>query len=229
MRRPAVGGQGHDLVLVAGAPEAEVLGQLLVEQAQRVGERLGGEHLERAAARSGRRGGEARSPRPSSTSTAAAVDRRRRRQVRPSAAWATWWGTNRTRSGPGPGSAVARKRGAALRVERPQALPAVLGDVVRRRRRQARGRTSRPPRRGPRAPGPPRSRHQRIGRLRQLPGRERHRRLAVLAPREALLLGGRHDLAVDDERGGGVVEDGVDAQHLHRRRLRSGKRSTPWG
>src|SRR5690606_26489837 len=35
---------------------------------------------------------------------------------------------------------------------------------------------------------------------------------AVLAPAEALLLGGRHDLSVDDEGGGGVVEQGVDSK-----------------
>ena len=48
--------------------------------------------------------------------------------------------------------------------------------------------------------------------LGQLPRREGHGRLAVLAAREALLLGGGHRLPVDDEGGGGIVEDGVDAE-----------------
>jgi hypothetical protein len=52
--------------------------------------------------------------------------------------------------------------------------------------------------------------------LGQLPGRERDRGLAVLASREALLLGGGHRAAVDDDRCGGVVEDGVDSEDLHR-------------
>jgi hypothetical protein len=51
--------------------------------------------------------------------------------------------------------------------------------------------------------------------LRKLPGRERDRGLSVLAAGEALLLGGGGHGAVDDERGGGIVEHRVDAEHLH--------------
>ena len=47
---PAVGGQRHHLVFVAGAQEAEVGGQVLVEQAERVRQRLGGQDLELACA-----------------------------------------------------------------------------------------------------------------------------------------------------------------------------------
>ena len=54
--RPPVRREGHHLVLVGRPAEAEVLGQLLVEQAQRVRQRLDGEHLQVAAARRGRRG-----------------------------------------------------------------------------------------------------------------------------------------------------------------------------
>jgi hypothetical protein len=49
----------------------------------------------------------------------------------------------------------------------------------------------------------------------QLPRRERHRFLAVLAPGEAFLLGRGHDGAVDHEGGGWVVENGVHARHSH--------------
>jgi hypothetical protein len=49
----------------------------------------------------------------------------------------------------------------------------------------------------------------------------------VLAAAEALLLGGRDDRAVDHDGGGGVVEDGVDAEDVHRRLLE--KRFTPGG
>jgi hypothetical protein len=48
--RAAVGGQRHDLVLVAGVQEPEVAGQTLVEQAERVGQLLRGQHLEVIAA-----------------------------------------------------------------------------------------------------------------------------------------------------------------------------------
>ena len=51
--------------------------------------------------------------------------------------------------------------------------------------------------------------------LRQLPGRERHRPLAVLAPAEPFLLRGSHDPPVHDQRGRGVVEDRVDSEHPH--------------
>src|SRR3954467_6755826 len=51
--------------------------------------------------------------------------------------------------------------------------------------------------------------------LRQLPGGERHRAVAVLSPGEALLLSGCHHPTVDDERDRGVVEQRVDAEHAH--------------
>jgi hypothetical protein len=53
------------------------------------------------------------------------------------------------------------------------------------------------------------------GALGQLPGRERIAILAVLPPREPLLLlrRGDDDAAVDDIRGSGVVKDRVDPEH----------------
>jgi hypothetical protein len=44
--RLAIGGERHHLVLVGRSPKAEVCGQLLVDEAERVGEALLGEHLE---------------------------------------------------------------------------------------------------------------------------------------------------------------------------------------
>src|SRR5690606_8219716 len=51
------------------------------------------------------------------------------------------------------------------------------------------------------------------GLVRKLPIGDGIRTLSVLAPGEALLLGGCDHSAVDHERGGGVVEDGVETQH----------------
>src|SRR5207245_2907446 len=51
--------------------------------------------------------------------------------------------------------------------------------------------------------------------FRQLPGRERHRSLAVLAPGEPLLLGGGGHLAIQDERDRRIVKDRVDTQYPH--------------
>src|SRR5690606_35435414 len=51
------------------------------------------------------------------------------------------------------------------------------------------------------------------GLLRHLPGGEGHGDLAVLAPAEALLFGGGHDVPVDDQSGRRVVEHAVDPEH----------------
>ena len=53
------------------------------------------------------------------------------------------------------------------------------------------------------------------GLLGQLPGGERHGRLAVLAAGETLLLRSRHDAAIHDKGRRWVVEHGVDAQDSH--------------
>jgi hypothetical protein len=53
------------------------------------------------------------------------------------------------------------------------------------------------------------------GQLGELPRREGDARLAVLAPREPLLLGSRDDDSVDDDRGGRIVEHRVDPEHFH--------------
>jgi hypothetical protein len=54
---------------------------------------------------------------------------------------------------------------------------------------------------------------------RDLPRRERHGFLAVLASAETLLFGSRDDLPVDDERRGRVVEHGVDPENDCQERL----------
>src|SRR5829696_6366924 len=51
--------------------------------------------------------------------------------------------------------------------------------------------------------------------LRQLPRGERHGQLAVLATREALLLGRCNDIAVDDESRRMVVERSIDTEDAH--------------
>src|SRR5205823_10361077 len=48
--RPPVGGQRHHLVLVAGGQEAQVRGQVLVQQAERVRQFLRGQRFEDAVA-----------------------------------------------------------------------------------------------------------------------------------------------------------------------------------
>src|SRR4051794_22005540 len=115
-------------------------------------------------------------------------------------------------------------RGAAD-VERAQPLPLVGRDVVAvvRRKRRVVGVADRIEvvGRDPAALQAPRDRL-----LGQLPGRERHARLAVLAAAEALLLGGGHDAPVDHQRGRRVVEDGVDPQDAHGRDIhRTGRAS----
>jgi len=53
------------------------------------------------------------------------------------------------------------------------------------------------------------------GLLGQLPGRERDRALAVLAPAEPFFLGRRDNLAVDHEGRRGIVINRVDTEHTH--------------
>nr|KEP23200.1 hypothetical protein DA06_10895 [Georgenia sp. SUBG003] len=59
------------------------------------------------------------------------------------------------------------------------------------------------------------------GELRQLPGGERHRPLAVLAAAEPLLLRGGDDPPVDHQGCGRVVKQGVDSQYAHEWRTSS--------
>ena len=51
--------------------------------------------------------------------------------------------------------------------------------------------------------------------VRQLPGRERQRPLAVLDAREALFLGGGDDASIHHQAGGRVVVNGVDSPCDH--------------
>jgi Nitrate and nitrite sensing len=206
----AVGGQCHHLVLVGGAREAEVLGDVLVEQAERVGEPLGGQHLQAPASGLA---GKVRGVLAAPVQHQHARVRVGRRQV----------GGGRVSDVVGDEAHAGRvepRQGrpqelrGTPRVQRPQALPAVGGEVGPGRRGQVgivgvgdrvqlvwpQPRLGQAPRRRPR---------------RQLPGGERDGGLAVLAPREALLLGGGHGLAVDHQRGGRIMEHGVDPENPH--------------
>ena len=201
--------QRHHLVLVGAAPEPEVVGGLLVEQAQRMRQMLAGEDLDLAAdAAPGQVGGHLTPP------------------VEHQDAAGGQRGGHRGRGGVGDvvgdeshhgrveaGQRRLQEQRRPSGVERAQPLPAVGGDVRAGRGGQARVervgdgvevlRGDTPPLQ---APG---------GRLLgQLPGGERNGGLAVLAAAEAFLLGGGHDLAVDDERGSRIVEDGVDSQDV---------------
>src|SRR4051812_34106813 len=52
------------------------------------------------------------------------------------------------------------------------------------------------------------------------------RLFATQAPREALLFGGRHELTIDDESGGGFLVGAVDAKDPHRVPPRTAARRT---
>ena len=209
--RLAVGGQRHHLVLVAGTQETEVGGQVLVEQAERVRQRLGGQDLELAGAVPA---AEER------VLLAAAVAHQHGALGRP--------GGQAGRGGVG--DVVAHEPGPG-RVQAGQ----LLGEELRCARRRTAcaayptGRRAPWPRRSGPAPGRRRSRsgrrrpgvrpawrrHQPGSRGRLFPGGERHRPLAVLAAAEALLFGGGDYRAIHDECGRGVMEDGVNAENSH--------------
>ena len=53
------------------------------------------------------------------------------------------------------------------------------------------------------------------GQLRQFPGGERDWPLAMLAPAEPFLLGGRHHLPIHNQSRGRIVEDRVEAEYAH--------------
>ena len=211
-RRP-VGRHGHHLVLVRGAPEAQVRRQLLVEQAERVGQLLDRQRVEPAdsvIAAEQRR-----------SAFAAAVGdhhgrgRVRRGEVRrrPVCDVVAHEADRRRVEAQG-----LEEAGRPLDEERAQALPRIIGDAVglgRRERRVIRVGNHINILRS--EPGAPEAERDRL--LRQLPGRERDRRFAVLAAAEALLLGRGDDPPVDDERGGRVVEDRVDPEDVHEPRL----------
>lgn len=150
--RLAVGRQRHDLVLVAGAQEAEVLGEVLVHEAQRVREALGVQRCQDAALV---RPGQVR------VRLAAAVEDQHVPVAGPGAAsaadaaCATWCGTYRTipgssPAGPSPGSSAraARTGSAAFPTAcrgRRDRAPQERGRRSRRRRRGRRVRARRIP------------------------------------------------------------------------------------
>ena len=187
-----------------------MVGDLLVQQAEGVGQLLGGQDLEVAVDRAaGQVGG----------GLAAAVQHQHARGA--------VGGGQVGRGGVGDvvgdvadagrveaGQGGAQEQRGPLGVQGAQPLPGVVGHVGPGRRGQGRvvgvgdrvqvvgGQASLG-----QAPG---------GRLLgQLPGGERHRQLAVLAPGEALLLGRGHHLAVDHQGRGRVVEDSVHTKDTH--------------
>lgn len=204
---PAVGGQRHDLVLVAGAQEAQVLGHVLVHEAQGVRQLLRGEHLQLAVAVAAGQVGDVLAPAVAHEHRAVAV-----RRGQP--------GRGRVRHVVGdvahlrrvePGQCRGQEVGRAHRVLRAQVLPVALGALDDQGRVVGVG--DRVDVLGGeacllQAPG------RRL--LRQLPGREREGPLAVLAAAEPFLLRGGDDAPVGDDRRGGVVKDRVDAEKSHR-------------
>ena len=198
---------------------------------ERVRQRLRGQHVEPAAGEARRR--DARSARRGRRAPA------RRTGPCPTRTWPTprarrGAATQRTHRRVEAGQARAQEQRRAPRVQRAQALPLGGRDVavgLRRERRVVRVRDR--VELGRLEPRLGEAERHRL--LRQLPGGERHGRLAVLAAGEALLLGGGDGLAVDDERGGRIVEDGIDSEDRGhgvavtplREALRSGGRSSP--
>jgi hypothetical protein len=111
-------------------------------------------------------------------------------------------------------------------VERAQALPSVGGDVGLPDRRPSGRGIHRGYQRGVVGVGdgvevlggePGGGEAPGRGGLGDLPRRERHGLLAMLAPAEALLFGGGHGYAVNDDGGGGIVEDRVHTEDPHTR------------
>jgi hypothetical protein len=209
-RRPPVRGHRHDLVLVGRAPEAEVLGHVLVEEPERVRELLRRERLElavdvatcevggsfsapiehhHARARKGagkmRRGGVRQVVRDEADPFGLEAGEHRLKEPRRPPR------VESAESLPGVG------RDVAVRLGREIGVVGVRDRVELRRREPGPGQ----------APG--------RGAFRKLPGREGGRRLAVLATAEPLLLGGGHDLPVDNQRGRGIVEDRVHSEDAH--------------
>ena len=208
-RRLPVGGEGHHLVLVGRAHEAEVGGDLLVEQAEGVGQRLGGEDLELAV-----------DPPPGQVRRLFAppvehehARRRPRRGQMGRGGVGHVVGHESHRRGIEAGQGRAQEAGRPLGVEGAQALPSIGRDVGVRLAGDERGvvgvgdggdLVGRDPGLAQAPAG---------GLLGQLPGAVRHRPLAMLAPAEALLLGGGHDLAVDHQGRRGVVKHSIEAEN----------------
>jgi hypothetical protein len=206
--RLPVGGHGHDLVLVRGAPEPEVRRELLVQQSERVRQRLRGQDLQPPAGEpAGERGAD----------LAAAVEHEHRARVEPRGEGRRGGVRHVMRDPPEVALPAVEDRPQEqrrpLRVERPQSLPVRRGDIGADRRAQRRVIGVRD---GVKVvsfqTGGAQAERDRL--LGQLPGRERHRRLPVLAAREAFFLSGGHGFAVDDDRRGRIVKDGIDAQDV---------------
>jgi hypothetical protein len=212
MRRPAVRGHRHDLVLVGRPAEAEVGGQLLVQQPQRVRQLLDGQDLEPAVLEAARevRGALAATVQHEHVARVQAGRERGRRRVRDVMRYPAHALGVEARQ------ARAQEERRPARVERAQPLPVGGGDVTVERRGQVGvvGVRDRVEVGGLDAGLAQAERHCLLG---QLPGRERDRRLAVLAAREALLLRGGDGDAVHDQRSRRIVEDRVDTKYIRHR------------
>jgi hypothetical protein len=182
-----------------------VLGQPLVEEAERVGEALSRERLEApvAAVAGEVRGG-----------LAAAVEDEDGAGVEAGAVVGGGGvgevvGDEADPSGVEPGQHGGEEERRPLGVDAAQLLPGVAGLLLGadQRRVVGVGDGVELARLEPRLAQAPAG-----GELGQLPGREGDRRLAVLAPAQPLLFGGGDDLAVEDEGCRAVVEDGVDPE-----------------
>ena len=207
VNRFTVGRERHHLVLVRRALEAEVHGQLLVHQSQRMRQLLRGQQLEAFA---GPPPGQVRG-----VLTAAVEDEHGRggegRGQAGRGGVGAVMGDEPDTIGLDPGQGAFQEGGRLAGVERAQPLPVVSRHVTPVGPDQARivgvsdrieilGRTA------------GEGQTPRGGLLGQLPGAEWNRELAVLASREAFLFSCGDNLPIDDERRRGVVEDRIDPQ-----------------
>jgi hypothetical protein len=187
-----------------------VVGDLLIEQPERMGQLLGGQDLQLAVDRPS---GQVRGALAAPIEDQDAGGRPRRCQVGGGGVGdVVGHVAHAGRVEAGQGGAQEHRR--PLGVQGAQPLPPVGGEVVAARRRKARivgvGDRVEVVRREAACIEAPAGRP-----LGQLPGGERHRRLAVLAPGEPLLLGRGDDLPVDHQRRRRIVEHSVDAEYSH--------------
>src|SRR5690606_38645798 len=208
------GGERHHLVLVACAQEAQVGGELLVEQADRVRQRLGGERGEvPVAVHPGEVAGRLAAP-VEHQHRAVPVPLPRRRGQRGGGGVRDVVRHVPHDAGVEAGQRGGEEGGGAAGVLDAQPVPGVVELQVRAAQGRVEG-----VRHGVEVAGldatlfqAPRGRP-----FGQFPGGECYRALAVLAPIEPFFLRGGDYATVHDERGGLVVKDGVDAQDTHAR------------
>ncbi len=208
--RLAVRRQRHHLVLVGTAQEADVHRQLLVAQAQRVRDRDPAQHFELAVADHAAevRGLLAAAVHHHHRAVAVRAGQVRRRGVRDVVRHVADFRAVQPRQ------QRRHETGRLAHEVGPQRFVLVvvqLGAVGQRQLGVVRVR-DRVQLIGPYV-GVPKRPARRL--LRQFPGRERHARLAVLAPREPLFLSRGNGPAVDHKGRGRIVKHGVDTEYSH--------------